>query len=255
MAARYLIRLDDACPTMVHETWEEIEQVLDGYGIHPIVGVIPENRDPELMLSRPDEAFWERVREWQRKGWCIALHGLHHLYHEFDASTRALVPFQPRSEFVGLPVSEQRRRLAAAYAIFAKEGVHPKVFMAPSHTFDEGTLQALLLETDIRTISDGIALAPFRRGEFVWIPQQLWKYYPMFGGVWTICLHPNTMSSKDVAAWQDGLAAFAKRVVSPEAALERVLPYSHADALFSFGYWSLRGLRRFLKAPFQMRRY
>ena len=43
----YCIRLDDACPQMNAEKWARIERILDKYKVRPIVGVIPENRDPD----------------------------------------------------------------------------------------------------------------------------------------------------------------------------------------------------------------
>lgn len=76
----YCIRLDDACPQMNAEKWARIERILDKYKVRPIVGVIPENRDPDFVAVA-DENFWEKACEWQKKGWTIALHGLHHELH------------------------------------------------------------------------------------------------------------------------------------------------------------------------------
>ena len=45
----YCLRLDDACPQMNAEKWARIERILDKYKVKPIVGVIPENRDPDLL--------------------------------------------------------------------------------------------------------------------------------------------------------------------------------------------------------------
>ena len=59
MGARYLVRLDDACPTMQSEAWELLEVAFDKLGIKPIAGVIPENRDPSLFLNEVDAGFWE----------------------------------------------------------------------------------------------------------------------------------------------------------------------------------------------------
>lgn len=41
----YIIRLDDACPTMNHENWRKVEKLLDKYDIRPIVGIIPNSKD------------------------------------------------------------------------------------------------------------------------------------------------------------------------------------------------------------------
>ena len=45
----YCLRLDDACPQMNTEKWARIERILDKYKVRPIVGVIPENRDPDFV--------------------------------------------------------------------------------------------------------------------------------------------------------------------------------------------------------------
>ena len=43
--ARYLIRLDDACPTMHFERWQAIEELLDEFAIRLVVAVIPYSED------------------------------------------------------------------------------------------------------------------------------------------------------------------------------------------------------------------
>ena len=58
---RYLIRLDDACPTMDHAKWQRMEDILDKYGIKPMVGVIPNNEDSQLKIKNEDEGFWGKV--------------------------------------------------------------------------------------------------------------------------------------------------------------------------------------------------
>lgn len=62
----YCLRLDDACPQMNAEKWKKMESILDEYKIKPIVGVIPENRDPDFV-SVADENFWGKACEWQKK--------------------------------------------------------------------------------------------------------------------------------------------------------------------------------------------
>ena len=71
---RYLIRLDDACPTMDAEKWLRMENILDTYGVRPMVGVIPANKDPKQQIDAVDTEFWTKVKAWEKKGWAIALH-------------------------------------------------------------------------------------------------------------------------------------------------------------------------------------
>lgn len=42
---QFLLRLDDACPTMRLPAWRAIEELVDSLAIRPVVGVIPDNRD------------------------------------------------------------------------------------------------------------------------------------------------------------------------------------------------------------------
>lgn len=58
----YCLRLDDACPQMNAEKWAGVERILDKYKVRPIVGVIPENRDPDFVAVA-DENFWEKACE------------------------------------------------------------------------------------------------------------------------------------------------------------------------------------------------
>lgn len=236
MSARYLVRLDDACPTMRAETWGPLEALLDELGIKPLVGVIPDNRDPKLMHSPADEAFWTRVRRWQAKGWDIALHGLHHVYHPIPPDGRPILRLHDESEFVGLPLDEQKRKISAGYATMAQAGVHPRIFMAPSHTFDRLTLQALRDVTGIRIIADGHALRAFDAAGFTWIPQQIWRYVEMPFGVWCICLHPNSMSQADLDRVSADLRRHALRFIDTTTALREARRRTWLDHAFAAAY-------------------
>lgn len=215
--ARYLVRLDDACPTMHVKAWTDLESAFDRLSIQPIVGVIPDNRDAALHVDPPAADFWDTVRRWQSKGWTIALHGLHHAYHPMPPWAQALVPLHRKSEYAGLPLDRQRALFRAGVAVFRAQGVTPTVFMAPSHTFDETTLLALQLETDISTVTDGLAMAPYTRGGLRWIPQQLWRLRPMPFGIWTVCLHPNVMAPASVQQFIQQLDALADHCIGVKA--------------------------------------
>jgi hypothetical protein len=60
--AEYLLRCDDLCPTMSTERWRRIESLIEEFQLQPILAVVPDNRDPELEVSPPDPAFWQRMR-------------------------------------------------------------------------------------------------------------------------------------------------------------------------------------------------
>lgn len=203
-AVRYLIRLDDACPTMSGMKWAKMEILLDKYGIKPMVGIVPDNHDAKLNIEPADASFWDKVLEWQNKGWVIALHGYDHVYHQ---SKGGLNPLWNRSEFVGLPFEEQKDKLSRGIKILNGHCLNVKYFFAPSHTFDQTTVDALLL-LGITRISDTIALNPYKMGAMIYIPQIGGKCRKMsLPGVYTFCFHPNIMSDKDF----DNLEVFLSR--------------------------------------------
>ena len=45
------IRLDDITPDMDWERFLAFKEILDGCGIKPLIGVVPDNRDENLHLS------------------------------------------------------------------------------------------------------------------------------------------------------------------------------------------------------------
>jgi hypothetical protein len=211
MTARYLVRLDDACATMDHRRWAALEQVLDRHGVKPIVAVVPDNRDPALAVAERDERFWDKVRLWVAKGWILAMHGGTHVMQ--PTSAELLVPFYQRSEFAGRTLEDQSARIRSAWALFLEQGVTPRVWVAPAHSFDALTLQALRAETSIEVVSDGIAFDTYSELGFRWIPQQLWSFSKRPFGVWTICLHPNQMSTDDHEALDRTLSSgFGRRI-------------------------------------------
>jgi predicted deacetylase len=249
MGARYLIRLDDACPTMDATAWGALEDAFDRLSVRPVVGVIPDNRDPSLNCSEPANDFWERVKVWQDKGWAIALHGLHHAYHKISLSDRPLIPMHDKSEFVGLELDSQKQIFRRAYALFREHGIAPELFMAPSHTFDANTLEALTAETDIRIVTDGQAIFPYVDQGFLWIPQQLWRFRRMPFGVWTICLHPNTMSSAQVNIFIEQMERFVPQIVSVDTVTTAYAgrPRGRLDSAFAWIFWRILVLKRFMK--------
>lgn len=199
----YLIRLDDASDHMNIESWDRIERILDANGLRPLVGIIPLNQDPTLQAFAKDPGFWNRARCWQEKGWRIALHGYEHIYSTNCAGTN---PVHTRSEFAGHPLWIQREKIRRGVAILREKGLEPTVFFAPSHTFDENTLEALRLESNIRIISDTVANDTYCYKGFTFIPQQTGRVRVLPFKVTTICLHPNYTSDAEF----DEIEAFCK---------------------------------------------
>jgi predicted deacetylase len=192
---RYIIRLDDACPTMDWNKWNEIFRILDKYGIKPIVAVIPNNEDKNLIIDGYNNDFWSEVRKWNKRNYHIAMHGFNHKY---ISKNSGLIPMNDNSEFAGINIDIQREKIKKSWQIFKKNKVLPKIWIAPAHSFDKNTLKVLKEETNIKIISDGVAFFPYTQYGFFWLPQQLWWYVEKKRGIWTICLHPNNMSDEQI---------------------------------------------------------
>ena len=129
---KYLIRLDDACPTMDAAKWQRMEDMLDRYGVRPMVGVIPANNDPKQRIDSEDFTFWDKVKSWVNKGWTIALHGYDHCYVSEDG-LKGLNPLWARSEFAGVSLEKQKEKIREGVKIFRSHGIDPQYFFAPSH--------------------------------------------------------------------------------------------------------------------------
>ena len=72
MTARILIRFDDVAANMAWDTFERVVRTCEEFGIKPLIGVIPDNRDPELLAYPSRADFWNVVRGLQADGWSIA---------------------------------------------------------------------------------------------------------------------------------------------------------------------------------------
>lgn len=241
MSAKYILRLDDACPTMNSENWTRIENLCDKYNVKPIVAVVPNNKDEFLKKDEKDENFWKKVQQWQNRGWHIALHGYDHVYTTQEAG---LVPFNNDSEFAGLSLEEQRTKIMKGLEVFKYNGIRTKIWVAPSHSFDKNTLKALE-KTSIKIISDGIGIKPFKKYNFNWIPQQVWHFRKMPFGTWTGCFHPNEMTEKEFINLENFLKINHKEFISIDAL--KYKKYSIVNMFFSLIYWNIRRIKNVIK--------
>lgn len=244
MNNRYLIRLDDACPTMDRVKWQRMFDILDNYSVRPMVGIIPHNEDPKQEIDAPDAEFWDKAKQWQQKGYAIALHGYNHCYIS-DKGMDGLNPLWTRSEFAGLPLDVQKQKVREGFNILLEHGLKPKYFFAPSHTFDENTLKALRECTEIRIISDTIATKPYRRGDFVFLPQLGGYCTEMkIQGIWTFCLHPSTMDEEQFVAVETFLNEHKKEFMGfDEIDMQNVKCKDILSTLLSWVYFTRRKIK------------
>lgn len=187
----YLLRLDDASEYMDVDKWNKLEILLDKYNIKPIVGVIPKNQDTALVSKyQKNSSFWDKVAVWNLKGWTIAIHGYTHVY---SSNSGGINPVNLKSEFAGLPLNVQEEKIKQGIQVFKQHQLNPKIFFAPSHTFDMNTLKALKKESNIRIICDTVANDVYKMRNFYFIPQQSGHVRNLPFKVTTFCYHPNNM--------------------------------------------------------------
>jgi predicted deacetylase len=236
----YLIRLDDIAPNMNWDGYFRLKRLFDEFGVHPLLGVIPDNRDPELTtLPQCQTDFWDEIREVQSRGWEIAMHGYQHVY---DSSGIDFLGVRTRSEFAGHPLEIQLQRLKKARSIFDREKVKVNVFFAPSHTFDENTIHALK-EIGITSVSDGFGLFPFNDHGILFIPQLVGRAVRFPFGIYTSCHHLNYFRESDFLM----LERFVRRNHA------RILTYSQATEFVKNSPWN-RSSGAILKRALQTKR-
>lgn len=213
--ARYLLRFDDLCPTMSPAGWEQCRTLVEEFDIRPILAVVPDNRDRELLQAPPDPSFWTTLKKMEAAGAAIAVHGYKHLCH---SPARSLLNLHRNSEFAGVALSVQREWIRAGFKILRDHGLNPRLWVAPRHGFDRNTLQALR-DNRVEYLSDGFARIPHRRGGITWIPQQLWAPVDKPAGLWTICIHPDTAAASE---WRR-LRLFVQKHVAQFTSLDQII--------------------------------
>ena len=248
---QYIVRLDDACPTMNHVNWHRMEELLDSYGVRPIVGLIPENQDPEFAWS-VDENFWERAKQWQAKGWTIAQHGLHHLYmHPRPDGKYYQLSHSDNTEWAGRPADEQAAMLREGYKILQEHGLQPKCFFAPAHTYDAATVAACRTLDASWFISDGYALHPYRKDGMTFVPSICDGPFAMpLPGIYTFVAHPSVMTEAAFVRWDRFLADENAHLTSPPRVLEAAKTSSTQGILgdcLECGIYLLRGVRAWIR--------
>lgn len=217
---------------------------LDRISVAPVVACVPDCKDPGLVRSDGFDGnlFWEKVRSWHQKGWEIALHGFQHKLHPIRLQDQ-IFPLNNVSEFAGLPLEEQQLKVDRALHIFSKNGLTPRTFIAPAHSIDRVTYDAIRRFPQIKVISDGFHLYPYRSHELLHIPQQLWSFRRAPFGVWTICLHPASMSLTQIDRFFQRLKDNSHIINFPDV----IARWSNKRALVNFDLFLARKLLKKLR--------
>ena len=125
-----LIRLDDIAENMNWDLMRKVELLFEKYEIKPVLGVIPNNKDNELLVYPKKDNFWKQVRDWKNKGWEIAMHGYNHVYDK-KCGYKDYFNYGGESEFFGHPIESQTTKIKNGLNKFKNE----KIKKAPCGAF------------------------------------------------------------------------------------------------------------------------
>ena len=217
----FLIRLDDIAENMHWEMMKKVTDLFDKYQVNPVLGVIPNNKDPHL-LSYPkiDKNFWDQVRSWKERGWVIAMHGNDHVYDKVCSKIDYLNQ-GGNTEFCNHNLEIQLDKIKSGIDKFESENIKIKTFFAPNHTFDKNTLLALK-KSGINEVIDGYGLMPYEENEITFIPQLFYKNFTLPFGIQTLQIHLNYFKNEDFNDFEKFIKQKAKKIITYEQALNKV---------------------------------
>ena len=215
-----LIRLDDICENMKWNFMEKCENLFDEINIKPVLGVIPNNKDSELLKYPQKKKFWNIVRSWQQKGWTIAMHGNTHSY-DSETNKKDYFKYGGKSEFFGHPLEEQKKRIKLGLEKFNSEGINIRVFFAPNHTYDKNTFIALK-NYCLNEIIDGYGLMPYRELDINFIPQLFYKNIMLPYGIQSTQIHLNYWKKEDFEIFKKFIIKNKNKIITYDQAINKV---------------------------------
>ena len=194
------VRLDDITPDMDWEKFRRLEKMLDENHIAPLIGIVPDNQDKNLMRNDSMKNFDEQIKKWEAKEWVLAMHGWKHIY---TTKKGGLFPLNNFSEFAGVSKEKQREMIFDGKEKLQRMGVRTNIFMAPAHSFDKNTL-ICLKEAGFQYITDGFGDFPYEWKGLTFLPIafQRSKDIEKSEGYTTLVFHTNTMSEGEFASFE-----------------------------------------------------
>lgn len=216
----FLVRIDDVSENMNWEMMDRCEKLLDQYNIKPLLGVIPFNKDKELLKFTKKDNFWQKVLEWQNKGWEISMHGFEHKY-SINTKKKDYFSYGGMSEFFSLPYEIQKKKIVDGLNLFKTKKVNIKSFFAPNHTYDTNTFKALR-ESGIETVIDGYGLIPYSKYGLKFIPQLFYKLTFLPFGIQSSQIHLNDWSDTDFYKFKDFIEKNKNSILDYDGVIQKV---------------------------------
>ena len=214
-----LIRLDDIAENMNWDLMEKSELLFEEYGIKPVLGVIPNNKDNELLSYSKKNNFWEQVRNWRDKGWEIAMHGYTHVYDKI-CKNEDYFNYGGGSEFCGHTLETQISRIKNGLQKFKNEKIKIRSFFAPNHTYDKNTFIALKYFR-INEVIDGYGLMPYIENDIKFIPQLFYKVFALPFGIQTLQIHLNYWEQKDFDNFEKFIKKHSNKIITYDQAIAK----------------------------------
>ena len=215
-----LIRLDDITENMNWDLMKKLELLFENYAIKPVLGVIPQNKDNELLSYPKKNDFWEQVRIWKNKGWEIAMHGYTHVYDK-TCKNDDYFNYGGGSEFCGHSLEMQMLRIKNGLKKFDDEKIKIRIFFAPNHTYDENTFIALK-NCGINEVIDGYGLMPYVENNIKFIPQLFYKIFLLPFGIQATQIHLNYWKQKDFHNFEKFVKKNSNKIITYDQALKKV---------------------------------
>ena len=216
IASKYtglLIRMDDISENMNWSLMDKCESLFDKYKIKPLLGIIPINKDPNLLQYPYNSKFWERVVDWKNKGWEITMHGFNHLYTQNSDNKKDIFNYGGNSEFYGLEYSEQLSKIQSGLQEFKKRNLKIRSFFAPNHIYDENTLKALKA-SDIKIVIDGYGLFPYFKDQILFVPQLFYKEIILPFGIQSTQMHINYWNDKNFENFENLINKVNEKIIN-----------------------------------------
>jgi len=238
-----LIRFDDIAENMNWKLMDRCETLFNKYSIKPVLGVIPRNKDKELLNHPVNKNFWERVRSWKALGWEIAMHGFTHEYDSTSIKKKDYFNHGGGSEFYGHSIEVQKQRLASGLKKFKEENVKVRSFFAPNHIYDKNTFLALK-SLGVKQVIDGYGLFPYLENEIIFIPQLFYENIILPFGLQSTQIHLNYWSDKDFSKFEKFIDVNQDKIINYDQMLDGVNngPISRASRFLTSSLLKLKRL-------------
>jgi len=216
-----LIRFDDIAENMNWNLMERCEDLFKKYSIKPVLGIIPNNQDKELLEHPVNNQFWDKVRNWENIGWEIAMHGNTHVYDSRSNKKNDYFNYGGGSEFYGHPIDEQKRRLESGLKKFKEENIQIRTFFAPNHIYDGKTFLALK-SLGIKQVIDGYGLFPYVENEITFIPQLFYENIFLPFGLQATQIHLNYWTDNDFTKFKYFIEKNHNKIINYDEMLNKV---------------------------------